>query len=84
MKYRVHIIRSAEEEIDRLPLSMNRRISHKILSLEQKPRPRGSKKLSAREQYRLRVGDYRILYDIDDRNQVVTILAVGHRSEVYR
>ena len=84
MKYRVHIIRSAEKEIDGLPLSMNRRISHKILSLEQNPRPRGSKKLSAREQYRLRVGDYRILYDIDDSNQVVTLFAVGHRSEVYR
>ena len=52
-------------------------------SLEENPRPRGVQKLSGREEYRLRVGDYRILYVIDDGNHTVTIVAVGHRHEVY-
>ena len=48
------------------------------------PRPRGIKKLSNREEYRLRAGDYRVLYTIDEPNSVVTVLSVGHRREVYR
>ncbi|MEK7282051.1 MAG: type II toxin-antitoxin system RelE/ParE family toxin [Chloroflexota bacterium] len=70
--------------MDKLPPPVHTRISRKILSLENNPRPRGTKKLSGREEYRLRVGDYRVLYTIDDRNTVVIIFAVGHRREVYR
>ena len=84
MKYTVYILRSAEKELDRLPSSMYHRINTKILSFEENPRPRGSKKLSGREQYRLRIGDYRVLYNIDDTNRVITIFAVGHRGEAYR
>ena len=84
MKYQVHIQRTAEKEIDRLPQSVHRRLSNKILSLGENPRPRGSKKLVGIENHRLRIGDYRILYDIDDNKKIVIIIAVGHRSEVYR
>ncbi len=83
MSYEVGIVRSAEKEMDRLPGTVHARLSKRILSLQDNPRPRGVRKLSGREEYRLRVGDYRILYLIDDRNRVVTILAVGHRQEVY-
>ena len=84
MRYTVYILRSAEKELDRLPSSIYRRINTKILSLEENPRPRGSKKLSGREQYRLRIGDYRVLYNIDDTKHAITIFAVGHRGEAYR
>ena len=83
MSYQVHILRSAEKEMDRLPATAHARLSRRILSLEENPRPRGIKKLGGREEYRLRVSSYRILYVIDDGNQAVTILAVGHRREVY-
>ena len=84
MKYEVRIIRAAEKEMNRLPRAIHARISRKTLSLEDNPRPRGAKKLSGREEYRLRVGDYRLLYTINDQALVVSIVAVGHRGEVYR
>jgi mRNA interferase RelE/StbE len=84
MKYQVRIIPSAEKEMDKLTPLIHRRISRKILLLEDNPRPIGAKKLSGREEYRLRAGDYRVLYTINDRRHVVTVFAVGHRREVYR
>jgi len=70
--------------MNKLPASLHRRLSQRLLSLEKNPRPRGSRKLTSMEEYGLRVGAYRILYTIDDTNLVVTIFAVGHRREVYR
>jgi mRNA interferase RelE/StbE len=84
MKYQVRIIPSAEKEMDKLTPPIHRSISRKILLLEDNPRPIGAKKLSGREEYRLRAGDYRVLYTINDRRHVVTVFAVGHRREVYR
>ena len=84
MKYKVRIIRAAEKEMDRLPRAIHARISRKTLSLEDNPGPRGAKKPSGREEYRLRVGDYRLLYTINDEAWVIRIFAVGHRGEVYR
>jgi mRNA interferase RelE/StbE len=84
VKYEVRVVHVAEKEMDKLPSAIHTRISNKILSLEDNPRPRGVKQLSGREQYRLRVGDYRVLYTVDDKNSVVVIFAVGHRREVYR
>ena len=83
MSYQVRIVPSAEKELDRLPTTVYARLTKRALSLGDNPRPRGVRKLSGREEYRLRVGDYRILYVIDDRNHIVTIMAVGHRREVY-
>lgn len=84
MNYKVRIVHSAEKEMDRLPRAIHTRISSKILSLENNPRPRGAKRLSDREEYRLRISDYRVLYTVDDKNNAVTIFAIGHRREVYR
>ena len=84
MKYEVRIIRIAEKEMDKLPRAIHARISRRILSLEDNPRPRGVRKLGRREEHRLRVGDYRVLYTVDDKDSIVTIFAVGHRREVYR
>ena len=84
MKYQIRIIPSAEKEMDKLPALIHRRISKRILLLEDNPRPRGTRKLGGHEEYRLRAGDYRVLYTIDDKRHVVTVFAVGHRREVYR
>ena len=84
MRYEVRIVPTAEREMDRLPTLVHTRISRRLLSLEGDPRPRGTKKLSGREEYRLRIGDYRVLYTIDDTNNVVVVFAVGHRREIYR
>lgn len=83
MSYDVRIIRSAEKDMERIPAVIHARINKKILSLEDEPRPRGIKKLTGKEEYRLRTGDYRILYTIDDKKKSITIVAVGHRREIY-
>jgi len=77
-------MKSAEKELDKLPKTNHKHICNKILSLEQNPRPHGIKKLRHKEEYRLRIGDYRILYTIDDLKKIITIIAVGHRREIYR
>ena len=82
--YTIRIKRSAEKELDRLSEKMFRRISEAVLRLESDPRPPGSKKLRGVQDYRLRVGQYRILYSVDDGRRVIVISAVGHRREVYR
>ncbi len=84
MSYRVLIHLKAEKEISDLPAKMGARIKAKILLLESHPRPPGSKKLQNTDDYRLRAGDYRIIYSIDDSSRRVFILSVGHRREIYR
>ena len=84
MSYTAEIKRSAEKEMDRLPGKIHKRISDRILALETNPRPPGSKKLQGEEGYRFRVGDYRVLYTIDDRVKRVFVYSVAHRREAYR
>lgn len=84
MTYTVRVRRSAEKELERLHDSIHARLTKHILALQDIPRSQGIKKLSNREEYRLRVGQYRILYTIDDEEKIVEIVAVGHRREVYR
>jgi len=84
VKYEVRIVPAAEREMGKLPTPVHTRVSRRILSLEDNPRPRGAKKLSGQGEYRLRVGNYRVLYTIDDKGCMVTVFAVGHRREVYR
>lgn len=83
MNYRVFIIPKAQKELERLPKEMYDRILAAILDLEQNPRPPGSKKLSGREGWRIREGDYRVIYEIDDAARTVTVLRVRHRRDVY-
>lgn len=83
-RYTVRIKRSAEKEMDRLPARTFERIAQAILKLSSDPRPPGSQKLRGVQDYRLRVGQYRILYGVDDRARVVEVNAVGHRRDVYR
>jgi mRNA interferase RelE/StbE len=83
--YRLEIRQSAERDLRRLPQPLFVRLNRQILALREDPRPSGAKKLKGRlEGWRVRVGQYRILYQIDDQNQTVTIARVRHRRDVYR
>ena len=77
-------MRSARRELSRLTSRERARIGGKAYSLGDNPRQRGAKKLTGLEEYSLRVGDYRILYTIDDRDSEVAIRAIRHRREAYR
>jgi mRNA interferase RelE/StbE len=82
--YSVLIKRSAAKEIDKLPTADRRRVVSKIAGLAREPRPAGCEKLSGEEKYRLRQGNYRILYEIIDRELIVTVVKEGNRRDVYR
>ena len=82
--YELIISRQAMKDIAKLPQDYARLISQRIDQLSENPRPFGAKKLTNREEYRLRVGTYRILYTIDDETETITIYRVKHRREAYR
>ena len=82
--YRLLIKPSAARELEALPAKDRRRIVAKIEGLANNPRPPGSEELSGEEKYRLRQGDYRILYSVEDARTTLTIVKIGHRREVYR
>jgi len=82
--YKLLIKRSAAKELERLPPKDRKRVAAKMAALSTNPRPPGGEKLSGQEKYRIRQGDYRVLYKIDDGTQTVTIVAVGHRKDAYR
>jgi len=83
--YRVEIKKSAVKELESLAGRKDReRIVEKIMSLAGEPRPVGVEKLTDKEQYRLRQGNYRILYEIRDDLLLVVVIKVGDRKEVYR
>lgn len=84
MSYRVEITRKAEKSIGRLDKRTARRIADAIMSLADDPRPAGCKKLVGDDRWRVRLGDYRILYLIEDDVLIVTVVEVAHRREVYR
>jgi len=84
VKYRLIIIPKAEKDLDALGDHDFDTVKKKILLLSENPRPFGCKKLTADEGYRIRSGDFRILYRIDDHAKEVIIYRVRHRKEVYR
>ena len=82
--YKLLIKPSAAKELEAIPQRDRLRIVRKIQALVQNPRPPGCEKLSAEEKYRVRRGWYRIVYSVDDRDQTVLVVKVGHRRGVYR
>ncbi len=83
-KYEVLIKPSAVKEIESLPRKDRQRIFLRIESLADSPRPAGCRKLSSRDYFRIRQGQYRIVYKIEDDQLVVLVVKVGHRKSVYR
>lgn len=85
MPYRLEFVSSAQREFLRLPLPVRQRVAPHVNGLEQNPRPHGVKAMAGHKGlYRIRVGDYRILYKIDDAAQVVTVTRVRPRGAAYR
>jgi len=82
--YRLEVSHTAHRQIRRLPAQTQDRVNKVIARLAENPRPPGAKKLTARDGYRVRVGDYRILYQIDEGARVVIIYRVMPRGDVYR
>ncbi len=83
-KYKIEIKKSAVKEIENLARKDIRAVLDKIAAFANNPRPAGVKKLSGQEKYRIRCGDYRILYSIEDDVLIVYVVKVGHRKDVYR
>ena len=85
MAYRVNFSKMAERQFRNLPRTVQSRIAPRIDALADDPRPPGVVRLSGREDlYRIRVGDYRVLYAIEERELMVLVVKLGHRREVYR
>jgi mRNA interferase RelE/StbE len=85
MTWQIEIKRSARKALLALPSMMQRRLGERIDALADEPRPPGARKLAGSDiQYRIRVGDYRILYEIHDNRLVINVIKIGHRREVYR
>ncbi len=83
--YEVYIETAAENDLKRLPTTPFQRIIPQIRTLAQNPRPSGCRKLTgSKNDWRIRVGDYRVLYEIDEKTRAVRIMRVRHRREVYR
>ncbi|MGB8658601.1 MAG: type II toxin-antitoxin system RelE/ParE family toxin [Candidatus Zixiibacteriota bacterium] len=84
MRYSLFILPRAVKELTVLEATEYRKIKIAILRLADNPRPSGCSKLTGREGWRIRVGDYRVIYEINDFNKEVVVLHVGHRRDVYR
>ena len=83
MSYEVLILRRAQKELANLPKADYERVRDAMAALAANPRPVGCKKLVGREGWRIRSGDYRAIYEIDDAQQTVTVLHIGHRRDIY-
>lgn len=82
--YKVRIKPAAAKELDMVPKKDRQRLALRITELAANPRPDGCQKLSGEDDYRIRQGDYRVIYSIDDRAKTVRILKIAHRKDVYR
>ncbi|MDF1490190.1 type II toxin-antitoxin system RelE family toxin [Tessaracoccus caeni] len=84
MNYRVEFTTAAARQVKKLPLPARDRVLDAIDDLQNDPRPPGAKKLVGEQSaWRIRVGDYRVIYDVFDGELVVTVVRAGHRREVY-
>ena len=82
--YKILIKASAEKDLRKIPKVDLRRIAAKIQTLPENPRPAGCQLLKGEDRYyRVRQGDYRVVYEISDADQKITIIKIGHRREIY-
>ena len=82
--YRIELRRQAQRALDRLPRSDFEAVVDALKGLAGSPRPRGVEKVKSAGLWRIRQGDYRVVYSIDDKQQLVIVVRVGHRREIYR
>ena len=85
MQYRIELARKAQKFLSKLPENIRHQIRDKIDALETDPRPHGCIRLQgSKDLYRIRTGDYRIIYTIKDNQLLVLVVQIGHRRDVYR
>lgn len=85
MAYSVHLAPAAERQLKALEKPVRVRIVRRLRKLEETPRPQGVEKLSGPDDlYRIREGEYRIIYTIKDKELIVLVVKIGHRKDVYR
>ena len=82
--YRIEILSSARRELESLPSGVVSRAAYAIVALSKNPRPRGCRKLKGSDSdYRVRVGDYRVMYEVSDSAKLVRVYRIRHRSRAY-
>ncbi len=81
--YTITLSKNVVKQLDKLSNNIAQPIFDAITFLADEPRPKGCKKLKGREGYRIRVGKYRIIYDIYDKVLLIDVLAIGHRKDIY-
>jgi len=82
--YNVFIKPSAAKELERIPLKDRRRVARRIAALAGDPRPPGCEKLTGENAFRIRQGNYRIVYTVEDEVLTIVVIKVGNRKDVYR
>ncbi len=81
--YTIVLSKKAQKQLDKLPDNIAEPIFDAISLLENEPRPTGCKKLQGRDGYRIRIGNYRVIYEIYDTELVIDVVALGHRKDIY-
>ena len=84
MSYSIEILRVAQKQLAKIDRANQQRIIEGIRSLTENPRPSGCKKLSGRPAWRIRIGPYRVIYEIHDDRLLVLVVPIGDRKDVYR
>ncbi|MHA1683515.1 MAG: type II toxin-antitoxin system RelE family toxin [Promethearchaeota archaeon] len=84
MKFKISWSEKAIKQLEKLPRLIAKQIYHRVDELGEEPRPAGVKKLVGFPYYRIRVGDYRVIFDIQDDKLIVLILEIGHRKKIYK
>lgn len=81
--YTIVLSKKAQKQLDKLPDNIAEPIFEAISLLENEPRPSGCKKLQGRDGYRIRIGNYRVIYEIYDNELVIDVITLGHRKDIY-
>ena len=84
MIYKISILRRAQKQLAKIPASDYKKVKQAILDLAQDPRPPGSEKLKGRPGWRIRQGDFRVIYEIQDDKLIIIVLDVGNRKDIYK
>ena len=84
MPYQVILSNAANKQLRKLPFQIAQRIQAQLFELENDPRPFGCKKLIGVEAWRIRISDYRVIYEIHDNILLVSVIEIGHRKEIYK
>jgi mRNA interferase RelE/StbE len=84
VNYDISILRRAQKALANLPPDDYQKVRDSIRALATQPRPSGCLKLTGRPAWRIRVGAYRVIYEIDDKAQKITVVDIGHRRDIYR